>query len=141
MTERPTIQHRAIFSIITCFSLYFLIDFIFTYLFQDSSPKQTVALLRIVILVIVNLVIYFFFFKITKNKFEDLGKIFFNVKTTGHLTVSIFFVLALLFICIVQYQAYKTIEAIGLYNATESLKKTLDGLPYIPAAQKLKSLL
>ncbi len=137
MPEKPTILERIIFSIITCIFLYFLLDFAMTYAFQDSSPKQTVALLRIVILIFAGLVVNFSFFKITNNKFEDLGKMFINLKSVAHILLSIFFVLAIIGICSNEYKTYIDIE---LYNATQEFKKTLDSLPS-SAGQRLKSLL
>lgn len=110
MNETPTIKQRIVFAIISGVVFYFLFDLVINYLFQDSSPKQTVVLLEIVILIIAALVAYFFFFRISKSKVEDVGKFIFNKSDKRHLIVSIVFIVVILVVCLFSYRTYRNIR-------------------------------
>ncbi len=60
------------FYLISIVAAYFVANGFFTYLLQDSSPKQATALLQLLVYIIAIAVSYLIYFKVTEIKFKQI---------------------------------------------------------------------
>lgn len=118
-----SLKHRIIFAVITALSFWLISSSVMTYLIQDSSPKQTVALLQTVLFLIGIIFVYFCFYKFNKFKFEDTGSLFFSFDQMDGVIIWFLVVAVIVGLSIYYYQQYQAIEYNSAYN---SLMDTLN---------------
>ena len=95
-------KQRLAFAVILIVTLYAIFNSMFSYSLQDSSPKQSVALLWAIITLVLFAVIYFVYFKFTKIKFEHILEIVLpRKKEIATKRIFIFLIIGLLVVSIV----------------------------------------
>jgi len=127
MSTHPKVpfSDKVIFAVISLLSIWLIASSIVVYLIQDSSPKQTTALLRIVVFLIVIAFVYFAFLKFRKYKFEDMSHLLFRFEGKEETIALIITVVLIITICIFYKVKYENM----VYNAAYSqLMNTLNGI-------------
>lgn len=115
---------KVIFAVISLLSIWLIASSIVVYLIQDSSPKQTTALLRILIFLIIIAFSYFAFLKFRNYKFEDISRLLFRFEGKEEIIALIVMVSLIITICIYYMQSYSSNAAYSeLMDALQSLHR------------------